>query len=183
MDKRKIFIITGTREGGKTQFINDLFDFLSLFEKKIAGFLSRGSFNDQGQKDFILRNLKNGNEIHLASRNELEGYEQRGNFFFNTNAINAGNKIIEDALIEKEKIIILDEIGPLELSGKVWHDSFLRILNNHKGILIFSTRKRMMDRIIENYKIHEAFIEDIELTSPRKTGNSIISLMKQMQDF
>lgn len=181
MDNRKIFIITGTREGGKTLFLSDLFDFLSLFEKKISGFISRGSFNEEGQKDFILKNLKTGSEIPLASRNELQGYYQSGNFFFNPEAVEAGNAIITDALLEPEKIIILDEIGPMELSEEIWHDSFMRILNNYKGILIFSTRKRMIERIIEKYKIHEAFIEDIEQSSPRKIGDSILSIMNKQK--
>jgi nucleoside-triphosphatase THEP1 len=156
-----------------------LHDFLSLFEKNISGFISRGSFNDAGQKDFILKNLKDGFEIPLASRNETKGYLHSGNFYFNPEAVVAGNTIITNALLETEKIIMIDEIGPMELSEEIWHNSFLRILNNHKGILIFSTRKRMIERIIEKYKIHEAFIEDIEQSSPRKIGNSILSILSK----
>jgi nucleoside-triphosphatase len=183
MDNRKIFIITGSREGGKTQFLSELYDFLSLFEKNISGFISRGSFNEDGQKDFILKNLNDGSEVHLATRNEIKGYLPSGNFYFNPEALEIGNKIITDALLEPEKIIMIDEIGPMELAEEIWHNSFMRILNNHKGILIFSTRKRMIERIIEKYKIHEAFIEDIELSSPRKIGNSVLSILSKQHVF
>ncbi|MCK4920583.1 MAG: hypothetical protein KAS71_06020 [Bacteroidales bacterium] len=182
MGTPQIFIITGAIEGGKSIFLNDLSEFLRLFEKSICGFISRGQFTEEGNKDFILKDLSTEKETHLASRLELPGYFNFGKFYFNPTAIKKGNKIIQKAIDSQSKILIIDEIGPLELSEEVWHESLIEVLNNYRGILIFSTRKRLIEGVISKFEIHEAFIEDIESTSARKTGESILSLLKSKEE-
>lgn len=177
MKGNKIFIVTGDQGSGKTQFIKDLYEFLSLFEKDIRGFISRKIFNDKGNKEFILRDLTSGKEISLATKIENPEYSENQKFLFNPKALDTGNLIIEEAVIDQCRILIIDEIGPYELSEKVWHNSFLRVLNKFKGYLIISVRKKMIEQVMDKYLIHEAFIEDIEQTSPRKTGDAILSIM------
>lgn len=171
------FIITGNVEDGKSLFLKDLADFLKLFEKSMCGFISRGQFTSEGHKDFILKDLNSEREIHLASRKEIPLYQNYGKFYFNPLAIDLGNEIIQKAIDSKAKIIIIDEIGPLELNENIWYNSFINLLENYKGILIFSTRKRLVDAVVEKFKIHQAFIENIENTSARKTGEAICSLI------
>ncbi len=177
MDKNKIFIITGTRGGGKTQFLKDLHEFLSLFEKNIRGFICKGILNDKGGKDFYLKDLSSENKELLATRIVNPDSSENEKYLFKPKAVDLGNKIIEEAVIDQCQILIIDGIGPYELSNKIWHQSFSRVLNNYKGILIISTRKKMIEYIMDKYLIHEAFVEDIDITSPRITGNAILSIL------
>ncbi len=179
MQPKDIFIITGTREAGKTLFLSDLFDHLRLFEEKICGFLSKGIWTPSGSKDFVLKDLCSADEIHLASRSKKPGYIPAGRFYFNPEAIKSGKKIIDQAILARSEVILIDEIGPLELMGKVWYQPFMKILEEYPGILVFSSRKRMIDKIIEKFGIYEAFVEDIEQTNPRKTGDAIVSILKK----
>ena len=177
MKRLHTFIITGEVEGGKSLFLKDLSDFLKLFEESICGFICRGQFTAEGLKDFILKDLNSETEIHLASRKEIPLYQNFGNFYFNPLALDLGNKIIQNAIDTKARILIIDEIGPLELDENLWYNSFINLLENYKGILIFSTRKRFVNVVVEKFKIHQAFIENIESTSARKTGEAICSLL------
>ncbi len=176
--KSQIFIITGSVEGGKTIFLKDLAEFLSLFEENVCGFISRGQFTNEGNKDFVLYNLSTRKETHLASRIEISSYYQAGKFYFNPEALNAGNEIIQKAINNSSPVLIIDEIGPVELLEEVWYESLINILQNYKGIVVFSTRKRLIEAVMSKFKILEAFVEDIEITTARKTGESILSLLK-----
>ena len=182
MNNIAIFIISGTRGSGKSLFINDVYDFLAIFEKNIRGFTSKGIFNDEGQKEFALKVLGSNEEIHLAARQEKKAYIQAGKFWFNPEAINRGNDLISKALEEKSKVLIIDEVGPVELDDQVWHNSLKKILKEYQGVLIFSCRKRMIERVMEKYRITDAFIEDVEETSPRKTGESVMSILLNLKN-
>lgn len=175
----KTIIITGDIDGGKSLFIKDLYDFIVLFEKDIRGFYSKGVLKNDGIKDFILVDLNSSQEIHLSTRIPRFDYISAGKFFFNPEALKIGNNIIEKAIASSSDILIIDEIGPVELSDKIWFKSFKKILSEYEGILVFSTRKKLIEPVIEKFKVHEAFIEDIERTTPRKTGEAILSLLKK----
>ncbi|HYW96856.1 MAG TPA: nucleoside-triphosphatase [Bacteroidales bacterium] len=181
MRTRKTVIITGDRGGGKTHFITNLFEFLSLFENQICGFVSKGIFDEDGRKEFVLKDLSSGQEFPLASRTPKEGYENTGRFWFNPAAVTHGESIMKKAVEEKCKVLIIDEMGPVELAGGAWHNGFVNVFANYQGILVFSTRETMLEKLIEKYGIHEAFIENIGTTTPRKTGDSIISMLNLHQ--
>ncbi len=180
--KPQIFIITGTVEGGKTIFLKDLAEFISLFEENLFGFISRGHFTETGNKDFVLHDISTSEEIHLASRIEISSYFKSGRFYFNPTAIVKGEQIIQKAIDQSSKVLIIDEIGPAELSDTVWYEGLINILQNFNGIVVFSTRKRLIEAVMEKFKIIEAFIEDIETTTARKTGESILSLLKNHEE-
>ena len=105
--KPQIFIVTGTVEGGKTIFLKDLAEFISLFEENLFGFISRGHFTETGNKDSILHNISTGEEIHLASRIEIFPYFKSGRFYFNPKAIVKGEQIIQKAIDQSTKVLII----------------------------------------------------------------------------
>ncbi len=177
MPKQTIFIISGPRSSGKTMFLSDIYSFLSLFENDIRGFISYGTFNDDGQKDFILKALGTNAEIHLASRKPAPDYIRAGDFYFNPEAIKEGNDIILSAIADKAPILMIDEIGPLELMEQIWHESFQQVLKQFNGILIFTCRRKMIENVVEKFKITEAFVEEVQKTSPRKSGEAIMSIL------
>jgi nucleoside-triphosphatase THEP1 len=107
------------------------------------------------------------------------GYLPAGRFYFNPSALRAGNRIVDQAILNHSEVILIDEIGPLELAGKIWHQPLLRLLEEFPGILVFSSRKRMIEKIMDKYGIYEAFVEDIEQTNPRTTGDAIVSILKK----
>jgi nucleoside-triphosphatase THEP1 len=178
MTKPDVFIITGNREGGKTGYLEDMVDFLSVFDIRLSGFLSKGVFTSDGQKDFMLKSLVDKKEVHLASRKHRENYYKAGRFFFNPDAILLGEKIIESSISQKTDLLIIDEIGPIELSEKIWFKSLTEAFDKLSGVVVISVRMRLLDAVREKFQIYEAFVHDITVSSPRVTGESILSLLK-----
>lgn len=173
----RTFIITGDTDGGKTLFIKDLTEFLSLFEPDIQGFCSKGIFTSEGIKDFAMINLSDRSEIHLSTRSPRINYLPAGKFYFNPEAIEKGEAIVDSAIRSKTRILIIDEIGPIELNDMIWAKSLYRILSEYEGVLIITIRLKLIEKVIEKFMIHEAFIENIDKTTPRKTGEAILSLL------
>lgn len=168
------FIVTGERNEGKTSFMASLNKHLRNCDIKIAGFICPGKKNKSGSKDFVLQSLSDNLNIHLASREHHPGYNHHGAFFFNPQAIKAGNSIIKAGLKDNCEIFILDEIGPLELSGKVWHDPLKDILAEYSGILIITVRKEMLEKVKEYFELKDPVIFHIEKIQPEEAARMII---------
>lgn len=168
------FIVTGDRNEGKTSFLRRLIHYLKHPDKRINGFISPGKINKSGSKDFILQFLTEKQSVHLASREKYPGYDRCGAFFFNPKAVNKGKAIIEESLKSMSNIIIMDEIGPVELQGEVWHDPLKDIIKNYTGILIITVRKEMLERVKEYFEIVNPFIVDIKKINPEKAAEIIL---------
>ncbi len=171
-----VFIVTGERNKGKSSYLSRLYIFLKDYKLKIGGFISPGKLSESGNKDFVLQLLNEKSIMHLASREYHRAYEQFGAFFFNQEAIKKGDSIIESELKKKYDVFILDEIGPMELSGKVWHDTLRRILAMHTGILIISVRKEMLKKVIEYFGLKEATVIEIKKTKPEAAAKKILDI-------
>lgn len=167
----RVFIITGEREGGKTRFLNELFESFASGGKTVMGFLSLGRINEQGDKDFDVLDLTTQKKLPLASRTSREGYLRLGRFFFNTHALEFGNEIIDQALNQNCDILIMDEIGPVELSGQAWHSALKKVVANYKGNLIISVRKRLIDAVIKEFSLLNPEILDIGKLGKSKPGD------------
>ena len=68
-----------------------------------------------------------------------------------------GNSTIKSAISEKE-IIIIDEIGLLELENGGWHESLLRINQTKDKTFIITIRDIYVKDIIEKYNLTDFFI-------------------------
>ncbi len=171
----KTFIVTGEREGGKTSFQINLYKELSKSDKNLCGFLSIGEIDKDNNKDFILHNLVSGENKHLASRNGRSNYEKYGDFYFNPIAIHYGNTIIAKALKKKCDIFMLDEIGPFELEGYVWHDSLKKIISCHQGGLIISVRRRLIKKTVAYFRMNKPVVFNIHEISPAEASKNVLS--------
>ena len=168
------FIVTGERNEGKTSFMARLHRCLQKSNMKISGFICPGIKNKSGSKDFVLQSLNDDSTIHFASREYHQEYNQYGAFFFNPQALKAGNSIIKGGLKNNCDIFILDEVGPIELSGKVWHDLLMNIIAHYSGILIITVRKTMLERVKEYFELKNPVILQIKKTQPEEAARMII---------
>lgn len=156
-----VIIVTGEREGGKTRFLNELFENFLKKGKSVGGFLSLGTFNNEGERDFELMDLSSGIKIPLASRSPSNSYLLLGRFFFNPLAIKFGNEIILNAMNKNVDVIIMDEIGPVELEGNAWFNALNKVLSEYEGKLFISVRKRLVEAVIEKFSLRNATVIDI----------------------
>jgi len=173
----KTFIITGEREGGKTLFIRDLYQYLESKKIPAHGFISKGIFTGDGCKDFEIHALHTGKNIHLASRKETGGYKKYGRFYFNPSAIRFGELILQEAVRKRIRVILIDEIGPIELNDGVWSNMLQNIISRHKKILVITVRKKLIHEVIEKFQINNYRIKDINTSTVKETAEEIFEFL------
>jgi len=174
-DHKQVFIITGQTGSGKTTFLLNLIDQLRGKALSIAGFAALSVPEDGPSSSFNILDLVSGNILPLASRRFIEGWEPIGNFYFNPEGMLMGNNILEDPLINNNDLIVVDEIGPFELEGKIWAESLTRLLAMRSCPVLLVVREQLVSRVIQQWKLKDAMIFKFGQLNPDQAAIKILS--------
>jgi nucleoside-triphosphatase THEP1 len=90
-----------------------------------------------------------------------------------------GLKSGEDALKTNDaELIVIDEIGKLELEEKGWHNSLLQIVSHSKSHLLLSVREEVLNEILDKYRISPNAIFNV---SKEKGDNLFLKIQSDLQ--
>ena len=174
-DHKSVFIITGEIGSGKTTFLLKLIEELRREALSLAGFAALSVPEDGPSGSFNILDLVSGKILPLASRRFTEGWEQHGRFYFNPAGILMGKNILEDALIINTDLIIVDEIGPYELDGKIWSESLTRLLAGQSCSILLVVREHLVSQVIQQWSIKDAMVIEFGQLKPDQAANMILS--------
>ncbi len=177
MNSPQVIIITGPRGKGKSTLVQELISDHSFNRFSCEGIVAKGFLNPDGTKDFILHNINGKEEITLASKNPVESFIEIGNYFFNPVALKSGKKILYHAIKKNTQVIIIDEIGPLELDDKVWAPALKLILKSFQGALILTIRENLIDEVINKFQISMPIILNIQINTKFEIIRDILGIL------
>jgi nucleoside-triphosphatase THEP1 len=174
-EHKSVFMITGETGSGKTTFLLKLIEELRGKALSIAGFAALSVPEDGPSGSFNILDLVSGKILPLASRRFTEGWEQFGKFYFNPEGILMGRSILEDPLIINNDLIIVDEIGPFELDGKIWAESITRLLARRSCSVLLVVREQLVGQVIKQWSLRNAIIIEAEQIRPDQAAIMIQS--------
>lgn len=115
-----VYVLSGPVHAGKTSFLKKLTSALKKTNIPVYGYLSLSLWEDQYLKGYDLYEIEHDAVFPFIRRKGHPEWEKIGSFFFQPAALDKAKKIILNAGLKKG-VCLVDEIGPLELSGKgVW---------------------------------------------------------------
>ncbi|MEP7264156.1 MAG: nucleoside-triphosphatase [Bacteroidota bacterium] len=118
--------------------------------KNIAGILTPVI----DQKRYFL-NVLSGEKMLMEAPKEERNVQAIGRFVFSSDAFVWAEKILADAMDSDAELIVIDEIGPLELQGKGFHNILLRLLESNIKNLLLVVRSSKLEEVIANYNLHQ----------------------------
>ena len=124
---------------------------------------------------FNILDLVSGKILPLASRRFSEGWEPIGNFYFNPEGMLMGKNILEDPLINNNDLIVVDEIGPFELEGKIWAESLTRLLAMRSSPVLLVVREQLVSRVIQQWSLKDVMIIEFVQLNPDQAAIKILS--------
>jgi len=113
-----LVLVTGKRGAGKTSWCLELSRLARLWRLQPVGLLSPPVFQDGRKVSIDLLNIATGERRRLAERRNGDRADERpamqtANWHFDIEVLSWGNRILEQ--IHDSELLILDELGPLEL--------------------------------------------------------------------
>ncbi|MGD1821030.1 MAG: nucleoside-triphosphatase [Pleomorphochaeta sp.] len=153
----KVIIISGARNSSKTTTLKRL---LSSSENKFLGYICENSDN---KKKLYLRNLLDNKKIDILQTDEIINSERIGRYYIIPNSFEESRKVLLDQIEkikEEDFIVVLDEIGALELSGS-GYDALIKDLIKINKDLIICVRDTFVEDVCEKYKFNDVEIINV----------------------
>jgi len=155
----KIYIITGKIGSGKTSLIQKLIQKFWLENIPVSGIYSARILENEKTTGYDIVNISTGKSVKFLRDHGDENQPQIGKFYIDSEGIKIGNEILMNS---KSKLIIIDEIGKLELEDRGWAPSLKQLVTGSKSHLLISVREEVINEVTEKFKISPEIIFKIE---------------------
>jgi nucleoside-triphosphatase THEP1 len=151
-----ICLITGDRGEGKTTFLIKMVDDLIAEGKKVSGFFAIGIHDPDGARSgFNIRNIETGEEAEFCVTNGNPDWEKIGRFRINPDGLAKGYEWMSPERIRQSDVLVIDELGPLEMSGRGWSNLIGRILEDNPKQMIWTVRRSLAAKIAVKWNVGE----------------------------
>jgi nucleoside-triphosphatase THEP1 len=167
--KKKLIIISGNPQQGKTTFLKTVISELQKDHITIDGIVAEGIDKEGKRLGFQVTHIKTGKTYPLATITPTPNFIKFGRFYFDTNVFKELNLLLKDV---NASYIVIDEIGPLELQGKGWATAIENLLDTDIP-MIWVVRKSILEKVTKNWHISHAQIFDIGKYASKKVVNAI----------
>ncbi len=149
----KSIFLTGSPGVGKTSVVLNITRSIKKLGFKVGGMVSRDVRIQGVRVGFEVEDLRTGSKGWLAHKNLFKG-PMIGKYFVNLNDLdNVGVGAIRNALVNPDiDLIVIDEIGPMELLSKNFVEAVLSVIKSTKS-------KPLLGTI--HHKAKHSIIEDI----------------------
>jgi nucleoside-triphosphatase THEP1 len=172
----KIIILTGERGSGKTTLLIKLVEEFQKQNRIMGGILSPVVMHDSVRIGYDVINVQTGNRTALC-RNNLEPSEPSiGDLNFLENGIRFGNDAIQLSSSSNCELIVVDEVGPLELDGKVWAQAIDRLMNLSSCPVLFVIREHLIEKVKSRWSFIPIVILKLEKNNSEEILTKLISL-------
>ena len=150
-----IFVLTGPVQGGKTNSASEQVTLLKEKGVKVMGFLCPGSFSEGKRSAFSLVDIETGRQVPMGDANEQKGWVKFRRFFFNPEAFIQGELWIKSSLKRDPDLLVIDEVGPMELDGKGWSKILDTLAQKSSVTQWWIVRQEILPDVIQRWNIPE----------------------------
>ena len=176
-NKRKtpVIIITGEIGQGKTSFAQAVVNDLQKNNIPVTGFLSTGIQKDGSRIGFNLHSLEDNSITKLCTTEKDASLESFGRYSFFREGLQKGNDILYPAKMTNKKVLVVDELGPLEINDLGWAAGIERILAATTIPQLWVVRRSLAQHMVRKWDVGNVYIFDIGID----TVEDVTTLIKR----
>jgi nucleoside-triphosphatase len=148
MRVRRTVIVIGETGSGKTTLVGDAVARLRARSLRVAGILAPGLVEQGRRTGFDIVDLATGESAALArERDGANGPHARwSRFAFRPEGLELGQRALGPATTDAD-VVVVDEVGPFELSGGGWAPALDRLAQGYEGTLLLVVRASVVDAV------------------------------------
>ena len=172
--EKRVFIVTGTIGEGKTAWLAKLSGLLREKGVRVGGILALRIVEEGVTTGYDISDISSGDRTPFLRNtgSETMGVER---FTMNDAGFNAGRNALDPANNKGNDVVIVDEIGPLELRGRGWSEVLGALLLDTSATVIIAIRKNLTDAVIEHFGIEGPLVIDV-------SGANVISFAEDIAE-
>ncbi len=177
-ETNKVFIITGSVREGKTTFVKNLIEFFRKNNISAGGIISERVMTDSRTTGYDVINIETGEKTIFLRQNEESGSEKIGRFTISPEGLAVGRAVLHSLIMKGNSIVIIDEVGLLELQDKGWSESVHELLQKRANNILLTVRNTFVNEVKIKFDISEAIIFNISETDYQDAGRIIMENIK-----
>jgi len=168
-----IIIITGEVQEGKTTFLLELITLLKAKGVRMNGFLARGVHDESGRIGYDLEDVSSGESCKYIRNSYNKDWYRHGKYYFSPDGLEFGAEILNEIHYDETNLLVIDEVGPVELKGRGWADEIDRLVNTSNVMQLWVVRKSILKKVIRQWNIGEVMLVDVKTDELEKSALEI----------
>lgn len=175
-----IFILSGKRNSGKSTILQRVITGLQEKGFRIAGIRAPAIMQNGRKIGFYVLNIKTDEKALLCERRSELVPSTPQSFEFHENGLKLGRQALSPQAINDADLIIIDEVGPLELKGECWAEPIEQIFNTSEKPMLWVIRKGLVDKVCMHYGAMNRRDFDVEYHNAESIVSEIEIVLKQI---
>lgn len=156
------FIVTGEQGEGKTTLLLEILSDLTKQGVRIQGIAAPGYFSDGIRSGFDILDVHTGRTVELCSAIPTENSTKYGRYYFRSTGLAFGKKILGQVPLPGQvDLLVIDEVGRFEISGKVWGESIDHIMRTPCPPMIWTVRRSFIDAVRSRWPVQRQRIIEV----------------------
>jgi len=155
----KVLLWTGPEHSGKTTTVAKLLHQACIAGKRVGGILAPSVWREGRLIAFDVMNVATGERRRLADH-VGPACPIAGGFAFHEEGLAFGRSVLAGTAAAGADLIVVDEFGPLELSGGGWRDAVDQLIGRGSGVILLVVRERLIPKVTRLYHVSREHVID-----------------------
>jgi len=170
---QKVFIISGSVGQGKTSFLQKIAEDLKKRNFSVGGILSPRIMEKNVTAGYDLIDISSGKRENFLRLHNYECKEKIGKYSISTLGLTFGSTAFTSLRNVNTQIVIIDEVGVLELENRGWAENVKDLLNEKKSHLILSVRDSLIQQVLHHFNLEGCFVYKLSEVDTSTISNCI----------
>jgi len=177
-----VFFITGEKGEGKTTLLVEIVKHLRAHGIQVGG-IAACAVSEAGLRvGFDVMNVASGERRPLARLKTGEGRNlTSGKYEFFQDGLRMGRKALSSARRAGSQVVVVDEVGPLELGGHGWAANLDELLAQ-PVIQIWVVRRGLLEQVKAHWGLSPAGVFRVARTSPEEVFSAIEAVLFETEE-
>ena len=158
---QRVFILTGAVGEGKTSQVQKIISKLQDRMINVGGIYSPRIMENEKTIGYDIVNIQTNVRMPFLRILENEDLQRIGKYCIQPDGLEAGLSSIKKSRTDKAEVIIIDEVGRLELRDKGWAPEIEQLLNKPESSILMAVRKDFVEDLIQKWKIENYVVSNI----------------------
>lgn len=171
----RIFFITGAVGQGKTTCVQTIVSALQQQGVAVAGLYSPRLLQEGKTVGYDVVDIQNGRRSRFLHIQGDPGMERIGRFYIYPQGLAVGIKALAAV---KAEVVVIDQVGPLEMDGGGWLEPLQRWLRLPHIKLVLTARPDLVDDMMQAWNVNRASINAVSQKEVHAMAGRIVAQIR-----